>query len=105
MNIFKKNELKEEIELPSGIKIELNRITGREYRECIYNMRKLSIQQGCDMGVIGYWEKYEEFVTGWTRKRLDSLSLDDADFVRRFAMEHSKIGPQGSNESDETRKK
>lgn len=92
------------ITLPSGRTFEERPLTGKDWQECLYHARKKAIQMGFDIGDLGYWERYEEKVTGWTREKLDSLSFEDAKSLRVAVMEHSNAGPSGPQEKPSIRK-
>lgn len=92
------------VRLPSGRVIELQKLNGAQWKQCLYNARKLSQQQGTDMGEIGYWEKYLEFATGLNMTKLESWSAEDYQYLLERLMKKSKVGPNGARETEQNQK-
>lgn len=92
------------IRLPSGQVIELKALTGADWKECIYAARKLSVEKGINMAEIGYWERYAELASGFTRHKLEQMGLEDYKYLIERLMDSSNAGPKGPQEKNETRK-
>lgn len=95
----------EKIRLPSGQVLELKSMTGADWKDCIYHARKLSVEKGVNMAEVGYWERYAELATGYTKAKLESMPLEDYEYLINKLMNERTAGPKGPREDPEVRKK
>lgn len=97
--------MSEKIRLPSQEILDLRTLTGGDWKECLYAARKLSVDKGIDMAEIGYWEKYAELATGYSKTKLESMPLEDYEYLIRHLMRSRNAGTNGPREDPEIRKK
>ena len=95
--------MEKEIELPSGLKIELKELTMGEWETCLLYDAQMNKQYGTNIDVF-YWSKYAQYATGWQEQRLKSMTKEDGEALIVYLQDNESAGRKGPQETETIRK-